>query len=397
MRLPIIGLIVLFILGILIDWGIYACLNNNKRASKIYAWTCLPCVLLLLAIAVYPRRNPDISLLPAMWMIYLWLTIYCSKLVYLLLEFIGRIPLIFKCHALPLGKYAGIPLSILTFGAMWWGACVTRHQLEITHTEIRSSSLPQSFDGMKIVQLSDLHVGTWGNDTTFINAMVDSVNALNPDLILFTGDIVNVKTKELEPFVNTLSRLKARMGVYSVLGNHDYGDYASWKTPQMKDANRKKMLQLQDSMGWKLLNNTHVFLHHHNDSIAMIGVENWGEPPFHQYGDIFKAFSKDSLNSPTYKILMTHNPKHWELQTEKISNIDLTLSGHTHAMQFIVKAGNKRWSPSCLKYPHWGGLYSGGSMDRPEYLYVNIGLGEVGLPFRIGATPEISLITLRRK
>ncbi|MBD5203544.1 MAG: metallophosphoesterase [Bacteroidales bacterium] len=278
---------------------------------------------------------------------------------------------------------------------------VTRHEVSVTRVEIESSRIPHNFDGYTIAQFSDAHVGTWGKDTVFISTLVDSINALHADLIVFTGDIVNRSTPELEPFLRVLSRLHAPDGVVSILGNHDYGDYMDWSFPSEKAANLELLAAWQRQMGWRLLRNEHIFLSRGTDSIPLIGVENWGEPPFKQYGKLEKAYpaaadSPFNLNDGRFKILLSHNPEHWRQEVREVSDIDLTLAGHTHAMQFMIEIGSFKWSPAEYKYEQWAGLYeyikSSGFNSR---IYVNVGSGEVGMPFRIGATPEITLFTLR--
>lgn len=335
-----------------------------------------------------------------MWGIYAFLTIYFPKILFTIISVIGGLPRLWKAKTWRTGLWAGLPLGIIIFCAMWWGALVTRGKIEVNKVTIELPRLPKAYDGYKIVQISDLHVGTWGEDTCFMSRLVDSVNALHPDVIFFTGDIVNRDTRELQPFLPILSRLYARDGVYSVLGNHDYGDYVDWPTPQEKQENLQLLKDWERQIGWKLLNNTSVPLVKGNDTIQLIGVENWGEPPFRQYGHLTDAYpiSKDSikhLNDSRFKILLTHNPEHWLREVIKISNIDLSLSGHTHAMQCEFRAGNWKWSPAVFRYSTWGGLYKRENADGyPMNLYVNIGAGEVGMPFRIGATPEITLILL---
>lgn len=259
-------------------------------------------------------------------------------------------------------------------------------------------------DGIKILQFSDLHSGTWGNDTTFVSKLVDSINKQNADIVVFTGDFVNRTGKELLPFVPVLKRVKAPLGVYAVLGNHDYGGYADWPDENANKTNLQTLKDAISAIGWNLLTNQSVMLRQGNDSIAIIGVENWGEPPFNQLGDLVKAYgnagkSKEQLNDSIFKVLLTHNPNHWTEVVQKISNVDLSLAGHTHAMQMAFKIGDKRFSPAVWKYPEWGGLYEGKSSEgQPMYLYVNVGVGEVGYPSRLGnmATPELNVITLRK-
>ncbi|MDE5842150.1 MAG: metallophosphoesterase [Muribaculaceae bacterium] len=402
-----ISAILLIILSVGVDLYIFADLKRNFRQrkciSKLFGLSSIALWILLIAAILMPRRDADKDIVPLMWCFYTFITIYIPKLIFTLFSLIGGLPKLWRGKTWHTGKWVGIPLAIVSFCALWWGALVTRNNIDIEKVEIISDRIPAAFDGYTIVQISDLHTGTRGNDTRFIAKLCDSVNALQPDLILFTGDIVNRQTHELRPFLQTLSTLKAKDGVYSVLGNHDYGDYMDWETPQDKKDNLQLLKNWQRQIGWRLLNNERAELTAGNDTIQLIGVENWGEPPFHQYGHLIDAYPLDSdsvynLNDHRYKILMTHNPEHWLREVTKISNIDLTLSGHTHAMQTEFKIGNKKWSPSAWRYSTWSGLYTQDAKDgTPMNLYVNIGAGEVGMPFRIGATPEITLLTLKRK
>lgn len=255
---------------------------------------------------------------------------------------------------------------------------------EVRQVEYRSSRLPKGFDGFRIVQISDLHLGSFTLQPAIIRRMVERVNALDSQLILFTGDIVNRRSSELEPFLPILSQLKASHGVYAVLGNHDYGTYYHWPSPQAERDNLLHLKQMEAQMGWTLLNNEHRFIRSGSDSIALLGVENEGEPPFPQYGNLPCALQGAGEG---FKLLMSHNPTHWRREVLPESDVDLTLSGHTHAMQCIL--GGR--SLSELKYPEWHGFYYEGS----RALYVNIGIGYVGFSFRFNAPPEITLLTLR--
>ena len=209
---------------------------------------------------------------------------------------------------------------------------------------------------------------------------------------MFTGDIVNRRSNELLPHTGALSRITARDGVYSILGNHDYGDYCEWPSAKAKQDNMNLLRSLQKGMGWKLLLNETEWLRRGGDSIAIIGVENIGDPPFHTYGDLAISYP-GNLGDTTTKILLSHNPMHWvnDISGHTDKNIALTLAGHTHAMQMELFG----WSPAEWRYPTWGGLYT--DPEGRQNLYVNIGIGAVGMPMRIGATPEITTITLRKK
>ena len=399
MRLPVIMMSILFIVNFCADFIIW---RDVKRSFK-NRWQTKAVIALLLSIwalliiaVLSPRRDAGADLQPIMWMLYTFLSLFIPKLLYALFSLLSRVSLFWRAKHLSVLKYIGSVLTIVSFVAMWWGALVTRNDIEVTRQTVKFENLPKSFDDYKIVHISDIHAGTWGTDTAFLSNMVDTVNALNPDLVLFTGDIVNRNTKEIYPFVNALSRLKAKQGVYSVLGNHDYGDYMDWSSAIERERNNRELIDVQNKMGWRMLNNEHCWVRKDNDSIAIIGVENWGEPPFSVYGDLRKAYS--NLNDENFKVLLTHNPEHWKREVSEISNIDLSLSGHTHGMQFVLQFGDWKWSPAEWKYKEWGGLYTKENPEGKELkLYVNIGLGEVALPFRLGATPEVTLITLKKE
>lgn len=404
MRVPVIAILVVSLITILADTYIYFYVRNrsrrNKRHTRIYAATAAVCWLFLIVAFCLPRRNGDSSILPVMWMLYAYLTIYISKFIFILTTAAAMVSRIWtknKRHSTA-GLIVALALSLTAFFTLWWGTIWGRREIQVTQYTMASPKIPKSFDGYRIVQFSDIHLGTWGNDTTFVSRFVDSINAVKPDLILFTGDIVNRNTSELKPFICTLSQLHAPDGVYGVLGNHDYGLYQEWNSEGDRIKNCRLLGQYQRQMGWKMLNNDYAFLTRGSDSIPLIGVENWGEYPFGEYGDLRKAYpetGKTSLNDGRFKILMSHNPEHWRQIVAKSSNIDLTLSGHTHAMQMIFKIGNWRWSPSQLKYEEWAGdFHKKGLKGEPMTCYVNIGCGEVGLPYRIGAAPEITVITL---
>lgn len=407
MRLPVLMIIISYLILILSGALIYADLrlfsNKKGKKGKGSGWSKLfllfeILVLIVLTVAIcMPRRSASEDITAVMWLLYIVLTVSFSQIIYCVFSILGLITLLFRRKRLNTGLYLGLPLALLIFCLMWWGALVGRNQIETTYVEVISPNLPESFNGYKIAQISDLHVGTWGNDTTFLSKLVDSVNNLKPDLIVFTGDIVNRHSAELKPFLSVLSGLKAKDGVLSVLGNHDYGDYISWNSPEDKINNLESLKSMQRSMGWRLLDNTYApIINESGDSIIIIGVGNWGEPPFSQYGDLERAYPK-KLNDGQFKILLSHNPEHWNQEVSKISNIDLTLAGHTHAMQFMISLGSWKWSPAQYKYTQWAGLYAKKNGKSDVRIYVNRGAGEVGFPMRLGATPEITLFTLTNK
>ena len=406
----VLSIILFYIFTILTDCYILRdilsyCRYRKKAAVWSYSVSSVLFWGLVTVIAFWPAARESSSLIPLMWMIYTYFSVYVSKLLYVVFSAVGRLfRSIRKGRRVNYGVYAGIPLSLVAFIFMWWGALFTRNEIVVENVTVVSGRLPQKFNGYRIVQFSDAHVGTWGNDTSFVSRLVDRINSLDPDLIVFTGDVVNRETSEMEPFLSVLSRLKARDGVYSVLGNHDYGDYMDWSFPSERDSNNALMRMWQRQIGWRMLNNGHTFISRQGDSIALIGVENWGEPPFRQYGRLAEAYSGNSesasnLRDGRFKILLSHNPEHWNREVSKTTDIDLTLSGHTHAMQMVFKIFGYEWSPSKWRYPQWKGMYERVSeKGDTTRLYVNIGCGEVGIPARFGtAYPEITEITLKNR
>ena len=290
-----------------------------------------------------------------------------------------------RCPRAPFNAL-GIVLGLIGFGSMLYGSVWGITRFEVKEVEYRSPLLPEGFDGYRIVQISDLHLGSWQGNPAPIQRLVDLVNRQHADLIVFTGDLVNQQSHEVDGFQPILSRLHAPDGVYSILGNHDYGSYYRWPDEQAERDNLAYLIQQQEAMGWRMLNNAHDIIRHRGDSIALIGVENDGEPPFPQYADLPRAMQG---TEGMFQILLSHNPTHWRREVLPTTRIPLMLSGHTHAMQAIVFGR----SLAPLKYPEWQGMYYEG--DRA--LYVNIGIGYVGLPFRLGAWPEVTVLTLRKE
>ena len=308
------------------------------------------------------------------------------KTLFMLCSFIGILvhTLLKRCPTRPF-TLVGVGLALYSFGCIAYGSFFGITRFEVKEVEYSSPRLPDGFDGYRIVQLSDIHIGSWQGRQKSIQKLVDMANGQEADLIVFTGDLVNQQSHELDGFASILSRLHAPDGVYSILGNHDYGTYYHWKSPEEESANLDYLLHQQAAMGWTMLNNDHAIVRHNGDSIALIGVENDGEPPFSQFADLPKAIrGTDGM----FKILLSHNPTHWRREVLPRSDIDLMLAGHTHAMQAIFFGH----SLAELMYPEWRGMYTEGGRS----LYVNIGIGYVGLPFRFGAWPEITVITLKK-
>lgn len=359
--------------------------------SNAQLWsTILINVSLIVFVSIPRRHGSDAQLNVIMWALFSYLTIYTAKIIVFIFDSVSLVPWIWKGRSWRWLSIMGMVLAGIMFCAEWWGAFVTRNSIEIKELDVSIAHLPAGFEGYRIAQISDWHLGTYGTDTTYVSDVVDRLNNLDVDLIVFTGDIVNRHATELHPFVSTLSRLQAPNGVYAILGNHDYGDYYDWPTADDKHADRADLLESYRQTGWELLLNESRWLRSGNDSIALVGVENIGDPPFPVYGSLRQAYATpgDSVT----KILLTHNPAHWadSIADNSDTNIALTLSGHTHAMQIEIW----NWSPAGWRYPTWGGLYTD---SRGAQLYVNTGLGTVALPMRIGATPEITIFNLSHK
>lgn len=289
-------------------------------------------------------------------------------------------------------QYVGFVTGGLVLGTMFTGMLKWAYEFKIHKEKLKFSKLPASFEGFKIVQISDMHLGSWTSSKPLVRA-VEMINEMQPDIILFTGDLVNYATNEALGFEETLSKLKAKKGVYAILGNHDYGDYVSWPSEKTKKLNMTELYSFFDRIGWKLLNNENTLLNSDEGSIALIGVENWGaNPRFPKHGDLDKALI--GAENADVKILMTHDPSHWEkVVVPGNYDIDLSLSGHTHGFQFGIETKDMKWSPAKYMYKYWAGLYED-EKGTGRYIYVNRGLGSIGYPGRIGILPEITLIEL---
>jgi predicted MPP superfamily phosphohydrolase len=272
-----------------------------------------------------------------------------------------------------------------------YGMVKGAYKYRVHNVKVPSPKIPNEFNGFKIVQLSDIHTGSFINDNGLKTAF-EIVMAQKPDIILFTGDLVNNEHKELDGFEDLFKSLNAPHGVYSVLGNHDYGDYVQWDSKKAKEENLEKLKTRQKEFGWRILMNEHLPIEKDGAQIGLLGIENWGgNMRFPRYGKMNEAY-EGAENYP-FKILMSHDPSHWDMQvTLEYPEIDLTLSGHTHGMQMGIEIPGFKWSPVKYIYKNWAGLYKQGN----QFLYVNRGLGFLGYPGRLGIWPEITVIELQR-
>jgi len=281
---------------------------------------------------------------------------------------------------------ASIPLTSLLYG-MYKG----RYNYKVLQYELTYDDLPEAFDGFTITQISDVHSGSFDNAKK-VQYGIDLINRQQSDVILFTGDFVNNQTSELDPWIDIFAQLKAPFGKYSVMGNHDYGDYMQWPSEAAKVENFEAFKKAHQSMGFDLLLNESRFLEKDGQRLALIGVENWGAGRFKKAGDLNKAVS--GLQATDFKVLMTHDPSHWEAEVlPHPFPFHLTLSGHTHGMQFGIEIpGWIKWSPAQWRYKQWAGIYE---RDQ-QRINVNRGFGFLAYPGRVGMWPEVSVITLRR-
>ncbi|GAA4280977.1 metallophosphoesterase [Gaetbulibacter aestuarii] len=291
-------------------------------------------------------------------------------------------------HSLLIIPLVGLLSGFLPFGVIAYGIFRAVYNFKIYHHKIHFKTLPKAFNNLKIIHISDIHLGSFNKRYQVLDKAVNLINHQHPDLILFTGDLVNNYAWELEGWENTFKKLKAKLGKYAVLGNHDYGDYSEWDSKEEKRNNLQKIKVFYDTIGFNLLLNTSDTLSYLNEKIAIVGVENWGNPPFKQYGHLDVAM--DYVVNIPFKILLSHDPSHWDEEVIEKTDIALTLSGHTHGMQLGFTYKNKTWSPIKYKYKRWAGLYH----HKEQYLYVNRGLGWIGFPGRLGMRPEISVLKL---
>lgn len=285
---------------------------------------------------------------------------------------------------------AALIATTIPFGTMAYGILSGAHDYRIRRVKVALPNLPKTFDGIRIGQVSDIHAGSFFNKTA-VKGGVEMMMKEKPDLIFFTGDLVNNQASEVSDYIGIFEKLKAPLGVFSVTGNHDYGDYHNWTSQAAKRRNFRDLMEAHQRMGYRLLMNEHQLLEQGGEKVAILGNENWGGRGFSQYGKLQQAYQ--GTQEAQVKILLSHDPSHWDAQVRpSYSDIDLMFSGHTHGFQFGVEVGDFKWSPSQYAYKQWSGLYQEGS----QYLYVNRGFGYLGYPGRIGMPPELTILELKR-
>ena len=285
----------------------------------------------------------------------------------------------------------GLLIGSIPFFSMIYGMVFNPYNYKVRKLRLILPDLPGSFDGFRIVQVSDIHTGSFLSPEPLTRA-VNIINEQKPDVVFFTGDLVNYRHEEVLQYMEILKKIEARNGVMSIFGNHDYGDYSKWKNKEAKENDINELRKIHSQLGWNLLWDEHIYIEQNGEKIAVIGVQNCGSHVFSNYGSLEKA--TNNINYCPVNILLSHDPSHWGREvTNKYPNINLTLSGHTHGMQFGVEIPGFKWSPIQYIYKEWAGLYQ----EKNQYLYVNRGLGFIGYPGRVGILPEITVIELKKK
>jgi predicted MPP superfamily phosphohydrolase len=369
----------------------------NKQIFRNVFWI-LPTILAVCFGVLFFIKNNQPR--PALYYFYMlmatfFLTFYLPKIVYLVVHLIDFMA--FKIKVLITGvdrypfvisKVTGI-ISLLLMALLLYGHIWGRFAYKTVEETLKFDNLPASFNNYKIVHISDFHIGSFYFHKRQIKRMVERINASEPDIILFTGDLVNNFAEEVYNHIPELLKLEARHGKYAVMGNHDYSEYFPWSSEAAMQEGIRNIENVYGKAGFNLLSNTSEPIQIGNDSIYLLGVDNWGLPPFPQHGDLQMALNE--VPPASFKILISHDPTHWDEEVIPQSNIDLTLSGHTHGMQMGVKTNKFQWSPVGLKYPKWGGLY----FSNKQVMHVNVGAGNIGYLGRIGIWPEITVIRLK--
>lgn len=381
-------------------------LKEKAAITKaIIKWAYITQSVVLIALAIYLRFS-EYGTSSSMFILAIIFMAYASKLtaiVFVFIDDIRRILGLFFAgrkrryekrvasgQKMPRSKFlarSAVIMATLPIVTMSFGIVRGAYDYRVRRRKVYLPNLPKAFEGIKVAQLSDIHSGSF-YDKVAVQGGIDMLMAEKPDLIFFTGDLVNSQTKEVSDYMDLFSKVKADLGVYSVLGNHDYGDYVQWTSAEARQRNLADMIKTHERLGWKLLMNENESIRIGTDQISVLGVENWGAGRFAKYGQLDKTalYAEGDV-----KLLLSHDPSHWDAQVRpQQPGIDITFSGHTHGMQLGVEIGDFRWSPSQYMYKQWADLYQ----EDNQYLYVNRGYGFLGFPGRIGIMPEITILEL---
>jgi predicted MPP superfamily phosphohydrolase len=410
---PFLAAVLIFFL--LLDWYAYQGIKTISEGWQSTPWIyhgmrwgywavclALPAVIiyLLFQLSSRPDLRPLLMTVSSMYM-----TLLITKVVFivpLLGEDIARLGHGILSHFSSNGSdtpfvperrkfisQMAIGVAAIPFTSFLYGILKGKYDYRVHRHTVYFPDLPEAFDGLTITQISDVHAGSFDNPEA-VRRGIELINRQHSDVVVFTGDLVNSTSREFEPWKEMFGTIRAKTGKFSILGNHDYGDYASWPSQEAKQENLRELFQHHQHIGFRLLRNEAVMLEKDGQSIALLGVENWGKG-FHQYGDLEAALR--GVPQDAFKVLLSHDPTHWENQVkEHATPIHLTLSGHTHGMQMGVEIPGFRWSPIKYRYPRWAGLYS----ENERYLYINRGFGFLGFSGRVGILPEITVLELKR-
>jgi len=380
------------------------------RASAIYLTLSVSVIALFVFFYLNYQKSPEDPLRyqRLIWFNAFFIALFVFKLVYIFFEGLEDLktwfsklthkrnykepppPIDSMVNRRDFIRKTGVIVAALPFLGVLHGVGWGRFRFTVHHSELKFPNLPEAFNGLRIVQLSDAHLGGFYGNREKLEEVVSIIADIKPDLLLFTGDMVNNFASEMEGWTPMWANMHAPMGKFAILGNHDYGDYSKWPSKIAKKTNLNGILKQEEDMGFRVLLNENVIIERNDERIYLAGVENWGLPPFKQYGDLDKAMT--GIPEDAFVILMSHNPDHWAKKVHKKTHIPLTLSGHTHGFQFGLEIGNFKISPVRLLYKYWAGLYKSDS----QYLYVNRGLGYLAFPGRVGIWPEITLIEMKR-
>lgn len=381
--------------------------TKRKTTGGIVLAYAIPTLLILAFILLqYATRSGLLDFKVMQWALWGFILAILPANIYVLFYIINKtIKLITKKNCITLHYIGAILAAIVTIGLIVGMA--TRHHIQIREVTIYSKNLPKEFDGIRIAHITDLHFGNLSPRDSYLQKIVTKLNEIDPDMLVCTGDMMNLTAEEVNGLDGLFTSINAPLGRYAVMGNHDYGDYSKWESAEAKQANLMATYEAYCRVGFVLLNDSAVQITDHKlqitdnttlstlnsklSTISVIGVENWGKPPFPRYGDLAEA--TENFTPTQFNILLSHDPNHWkeEVVSEQYKYIDLTLSGHTHSAQMGINLGKLKWSPSQWIFDHWDGLYQEGT----QYLFVSRGLGYVGIPFRLGMPAEISVITMR--
>lgn len=404
----LVAALIIVVVDVYIFRALRGVLHPTSRAIRLTGYTLHWAIMAaaIMAAAWYYVADPlNFYSITREWIVGIFATVYLSKLTalgVLLLDDLRRLAQRIKGTRQPATTSTGTPIPRSEFltktaviaasvplTALTMGIVSGAHDYRVIHRNIYLSKLPKAFDGLRIGQISDIHAGTLFNRTA-VQGGVDLLMAEKPDLIFFTGDLVNYYAREIKPYITLFSRLRAPLGVFSITGNHDYGDYVWWPSDEAKQENFQLLKTAHREMGYELLLNESRIIEVNNEPLAILGTENWNLRRNQKYGDVAKALQ--GTHDTDLRLLLAHDPTHWDaVVRQQYPTIDVTFSGHTHGYQCGVEVGGFRWSPAQYRYRQWADLYQEGH----QHIYVNRGFGCIGYPGRLGMAPELTVVTLR--